>query len=75
MEIRRGVAERGHRAIGTMFAAGWSKGEDMEINRELPTARRRAAQQTGFDGSDALDWRELLEGAADEIERLHGVRN
>ena len=42
----------------------------MEINEELPTALRRAAQQTGFDGTDALDWRELLEGAADEIDRL-----
>ena len=45
----------------------------MEINGELPTALRRAAQETGFDGSDALGWRELLEGAADEIDRLRAV--
>lgn len=37
---------------------------------ELSVSLRGAAQQTGYDGSDALGWRELLENAADEIDRL-----
>ncbi|HUP71825.1 MAG TPA: hypothetical protein VM282_02145 [Acidimicrobiales bacterium] len=45
----------------------------MDRNVELPTALRRAAQQTGYEGSDALGWRELLENAADEIDRLRVV--
>ena len=37
---------------------------------ELSTSLRGAAQQTGYAGADALGWRELLESAADEIDRL-----
>ena len=48
-------------------------GSKMHHNIELPTALRRAAQQTGYEGSDALGWRELLESAADEIDRLRIV--
>ncbi len=42
----------------------------MEHNIGLPSALRGAAKQTGYEGSDALGWRELLENAADEIDRL-----
>ena len=42
----------------------------MDKNIELPTALRNAAQQSGYEGYDALGWRELLENAADEIDRL-----
>ena len=42
----------------------------MDYNVGLPKALRGAAQQTGYEGSDALGWRELLENAADEIDRL-----
>lgn len=42
----------------------------MEHNIGLPKALRGAAQQTGYNGADALGWRELLENAADEIDRL-----
>jgi len=48
-------------------------GSEMDHNVELPTALRRAAQQTGYEGSDALEWRGLLENAADEIDRLRVV--
>ena len=42
----------------------------MDKNTELSTALRAAAQQSGYEGYDALAWRELLESAADEIDRL-----
>ena len=42
----------------------------MDCNVGLPKALRGAAQQTGYVGADALGWRELLEDAADEIDRL-----
>jgi hypothetical protein len=45
----------------------------MDKNIELATALRTAAQQKGFDGTDALAWRDLLEGAADEIDRLRAL--
>ena len=45
----------------------------MDKNIELPTALRNAAQQSGYEGYDALGWRELLENAADEIDRLRGL--
>ena len=45
----------------------------MDKNIELPTALRAAAQQTGYEGYDALSWRELLENAADEIDRLRAL--
>jgi hypothetical protein len=45
----------------------------MEYNIELPTALRAAAQQSGYDGSDALGWRELRENAAEEIDRLRAL--
>ena len=44
----------------------------MDKNIELPTALRAAAQSR-YDGSDALGWRELLENAADEIDRLRAL--
>ena len=40
----------------------------MDRNTELPAALRAAAQ-SGY-GADALAWRELLESAAAEIDRL-----
>ena len=45
----------------------------MDHNVELSTALRAAAQQSGYVGSDALGWRELLESAADEIDRLRTI--
>jgi hypothetical protein len=45
----------------------------MDKNIELPTALRAAAQQSGYEGYDALSWRELLENAADEIDRLRAL--
>ena len=45
----------------------------MNHNVELPTALRSAAQQTGYEGADALGWRELLENAAAEIDRLRAL--
>ena len=45
----------------------------MDQNIELPTALRAAAQQSGYEGYDALGWRELLENAADEIDRLRAL--
>ena len=42
----------------------------MDKNTDLSAALRGAAQQSGYEGSDALGWRELLESAADEIDRL-----
>jgi hypothetical protein len=45
----------------------------MDQNIELPTALRAAAKQTGYEGYDALGWRELLENAADEIDRLRAL--
>ena len=44
----------------------------MDKNIELPSALRAAAQSR-YDGSDALGWRDLLEGAADEIDRLRAL--
>lgn len=49
-----------------------SWGVKMDKNTELPAALRAAAQ-SGYEGSDALGWRELLENAADEIDRLRGL--
>ncbi|MEO8697939.1 MAG: hypothetical protein ABI658_30850 [Acidimicrobiales bacterium] len=44
----------------------------MDKNTELPAALRAAAQ-AGYEGSDALGWRELLESAAAEIDRLRAL--
>jgi hypothetical protein len=45
----------------------------VDKNVELVAALRRAAQQSD-NGADALNWRELLEGAANEIERLRALQ-
>ena len=45
----------------------------MNRNVELSTELRAAAQQSGYEGSGALGWRELLESAADEIDRLRAL--
>ena len=46
----------------------------MDKSVELSAALRGAAQQSGYKGSDALGWRELLVSAADEIDRLRALQ-
>jgi hypothetical protein len=42
----------------------------MDNDFEFTATLRTAAQETGDEGYEALAWRELLETAADEIDRL-----
>jgi len=42
----------------------------MDNDFEITATLRTAAHETGNEGCEALAWRELLENAADEIDRL-----